>query len=614
MADNHSRAGETAFPNKTAAGTWLKTLVRTKTEIISAGLIFVACFLIFWLSPVHQVTDSSYSMLLSESLLHHGSFELDNYAIPHGDPVWIPFYFRNGDIYQLELVNGRLYYHLPPGTSILSIPFVAVMNTFGISAANPDRTHNPAGEERIEIILAAILMAALACVFFYTARLVLPAWWCAVISLGGTLGTQIWSTASRGLWNETWGTLLLAIVLRMLLKQDLSRGSKSPVLLGTVVSWLYFVRPTYSIHIFAITVYLALYHRQHLGRYLITGVAWLAGFMIYSWHIYHQLVPSYYRASRLDFAVVLPGLAGNLFSPSRGVLVCVPITLFVGYLLVRYRHEIKSPKLVLIALFVIVTHLFVTSASRQWWGGHAFGARFTTGLVPWFVLLAIIGIQAMLVSRVSGSSAKISRQMELAAGAAFLLLSITINGLGAIDRSTWEWNMRPSNIDQHSERLWDWRQPQFLAGFLRAPLPTTMPALAFGAIDFSKLESDSFLWYGWSTPEREYRWTDGKEAALIFGLAPVTDIQLDMKLSPFLPKGKISEQRVYLTLNGQRIQTLLLKEDKATEYKLILPRSALRDRNVLVFGLPDAHSPMTLGVSDDPRELGIAMYWIQRTR
>ena len=44
--------------------------------------------------------------------------------------------------YQLELVNGRLYYHLPPGTSILSIPFVAVMNAFGVSAANPDRTHN----------------------------------------------------------------------------------------------------------------------------------------------------------------------------------------------------------------------------------------------------------------------------------------------------------------------------------------------------------------------------------------------------------------------------------------------------------------------------------------
>ena len=588
-----------------------KTLLRIKPETISACLIFVACFLIFWLSPVHQVTDSDFSMLLSESLLHHGSFELDHYAIPRGEPIWIPHYFRNGDIYQLELVDGRLYYHLPPGTSILSIPFVAVMNAFGVSAANPDRTHNPAGEEKIETILAAILMAALACVFFYTARLVLTLKWSAIIALGGTLGTQIWSTTSRGMWNETWGTLLLAIVLRMLLKQDLGKGSVSPVILGTLVSWLYFVRPTYSIHIVAITVYLLLFHREFLGRYLITGAAWLAGFIIYSWQIYHHLVPSYYTPARLDFAVVLPGLAGNLFSPSRGVIVCVPIILFVGYLLVRYRHHIKSPRLVWIAVVVIVSHLFVTSASRQWWGGHAFGARFTTGLVPWFVLLAIIGIQAMLQSRVSGSSSNINRRMELAAGATLLLLSVTINGLGAIDRSTWVWNMRPSNIDQHPERLWDWRQPQFLAGFLRPPLPAAMSVLGFGSINFSKPESESYLWYGWSAAETEYRWTDGKEAALLFSLAPLTDIQLQMKLRPFLPRGKVSEQRVYLTLNGQRIETLMLKQEDASEYNLILPKSVLRDRNLLIFGLPDANSPKSLGVGDDQRQLGIAMYWIQ---
>lgn len=550
-------------------------------------------------------------MLLSESLLHHGSFELDHYVIPHLEPIWIPHYFRNGDIYQLELVNGRLYYHLPPGTSILSIPFVAVMNAFGLSAANADRTHNPAGEEKIETILAAILMAALACVFLYTARLVLTLKWSAIIALGGTLGTQIWSTTSRGMWNETWGTLLLAIVLRMLLKQDTTKDSVRPILLGTLVSWLYFVRPTYSIHIVAISVYLLLFHRAHLRRYLITGAAWLAVFIIYSWHIYDHLVPSYYTPGRLDFAVVLPGLAGNLFSPSRGVIVCVPIILFVGYLLICYRRKIKSPKLVWIGVFVIVAHLFVTSASRQWWGGHAFGARFTTGLVPWFVLLAIIGIQAMLESRLSDSSTNANRRMELTAGATLLLLSITINGLGAIDRSTWTWNMRPSNIDQRPERLWDWRQPQFLAGFLRPPSPAAMSAIRFGSIDFSKPESDSYLWYGWSAAETEYRWTDGKEAALLFGLTPVTDIQLQMKLTPFLPKGKISEQRVYLTLNGQRMETLVLKKDEASEYKLILPKEVLRERNLLIFGLPDANSPKSLGVSDDPRQLGIAMYWIQ---
>jgi hypothetical protein len=611
MADNHSNGGKFPEPNDTDAETQLRTFVRTKSEIISGVLIFVTCFLIFWCSPVHQVTDSSYSMLLSESLLHHRSFELDHYAIPHGEPKWIPIYFRNGEIYQLELVNGSLYYYLPPGTSILSVPFVAVMNMFGVSAANADGTYNPAGEERIQISLAAILMAALACVFFCTARLVLAVRWSAIIALGGTLGTQIWSTTSRGMWSETWGTLLLAIVLLMLLKQDLRKGTISPVILGTLVSWLYFVRPTYSFHIFAITLYLVLFHREHLVRYLITGAAWLAGFMIYSWHIYHQLVPSYYRVSRLHFAVVWAGLAGNLLSPSRGVLIYVPLILFVGYLLVIYRREIKFPKLVLLTLLVIACHLFVTSATQQWWGGHAFGARFTTGLVPWFVLLAIIGVQAMLVRRNSGSSSNVKHRIELAAGAAFLLVSITINGLGATDRATWTWNMRPSNIDQHPERLWDWRQPQFLAGFVHPPLPDAMPPLQSGPIDFSKPESDIYLWYGWSAAESEYRWTDSKEAALVFALAPVNDLKLEMKLRPFLLKGKLEEQRVYLNLNGQRIETLVLKEDKTEEYKLLLPKGLLRERNVLVFELPDASSPLNLGVNQDSRRLGIAMSRMQ---
>ena len=113
-------------------------------------------------------------MLLSESLLHHRSFELDHYAIPRGEPKWFRYYFRNGDIYQLEVVNGHLYHNFPPGSSVLSIPFVAVMNALGISAANADGTYNPEREERIEKIIAAILMAGLVCLFFFLARLVLP--------------------------------------------------------------------------------------------------------------------------------------------------------------------------------------------------------------------------------------------------------------------------------------------------------------------------------------------------------------------------------------------------------------------------------------------------------
>ena len=583
------------------------------SELLIAASLFVASLSIYLLSPVHQITDSSYSMLLSECLIHHRSFELGrHYALPQYQPDWLLYYFRNGNIYQLELVNGHLYYHLPPGAPILSVPFVAVMNMLDVSAANSDGTYNAWGEERIEMILAALLMASLVTVFFFTARLVLPTGWSVVVALGGGLGTQIWSTASRAVWSDTWGTLLLAIVLLMLLAQEAGKHRLKPVLLATLLSVLYIVRPTYSVHILAVTVYLFFFHRPLFVHYATTGMAWFAAFMLYSWSLYRRLLPSYFNPGRLHFAVAIEGLAGNLFGPGRGLLIYVPVLIFVAYLLVRYRPDIATPRLVLMAVCVIVCHLVVTSATMQWWGGFSFGPRFTTSLVPWFTLLAVIGIQAMRRHHsIVAGAARLAHGIELASGAALLLLSITINGLGAIDHATWFWNTRPLNIDQHFERLWDWRQPQFLAGFIHPPLPKEIPFLRFQRLAFAKSETIPYLWYGWSPAEPDFRWSEGSEAAVVFALNKPTDILLTIKLLPFLMPDRHPQQRVSIVLNGRPIQTLTLTKAELSEEILLLPESSLQTNNILKFELPDAVSPASFGLSTDERSLGISVYWMQ---
>jgi len=150
---------------------------RELADIVAGATLFVGLFLIFWFSPIRQITDSNYSMLLSESLLHYHSFAFDNYSIPRLTPTWHDNTFKNGEMYQLEVVGPHLYYYLPPGSSVLSLPYVAWMNAFGISAANGDGSYNPAGERRIEAGLASLLMAILACVFYFPARLILPVTW-----------------------------------------------------------------------------------------------------------------------------------------------------------------------------------------------------------------------------------------------------------------------------------------------------------------------------------------------------------------------------------------------------------------------------------------------------
>lgn len=451
-------------------------LRRFSSTSLAGLLIFVLTLSIFVISRIRQVNDSAYSMLLSQSLLSHGSFTLDGYALPRHEPVWHGYYFKNGPIYQLEITRGHLYYHPPPGSSVLSAPFVAVFNLFGISAANADGTYDRRGETIIEAGLAALMMALLSVIFFYTARMMLPVGWSVVVSLGGSLGTQVYSTASRALWSDTWGILLLGIVLFLLLRNETGKRRLNPILLASLLSWMYFVRPTFSVHIAAISVYLFIFHRRLFLRYAITGAAWLAGFVFYSWFHFGQLLPGYYHASRLQFDSFWVALAGNLVSPSRGLLVYVPSLLFVAFVLARYRRHLAHRRLVWLSLAIIIGHLAIISSFNHWWGGHSFGPRFTTGLVPWFVLLGILGVHAMLTWRKEQATAsRVGWRVQLACGVLLLLMSAFINTRGAASHATWLWNIRPVEIDQHPERLWDWRQPQFLAGILPTPQPGELP-------------------------------------------------------------------------------------------------------------------------------------------
>jgi hypothetical protein len=436
--------------------------MKARTELLAGLAIFILTCLIFILSHNRQIADSKYSMLVSESLLHRGTFALDRYRFED-------FGKQNaggwGGIYQLELANGHVYYYLPPGSSILSIPWVAVMNAFGISASNHDGAYNLRGERIIQANLAAILMAAFACAVFFTSRLLLPLGWSALIAFSVALGTQVLSTASRGLWSDTWGILLVGFVVYILLRHECGRRQLRPMLLATLLAWSYIVRPTNSLAVVAVTVYIFFFCRPLFIRYIAAGIVWLVGFIAYSWFHFGHALPSYFLASRLDFHLFWIALAGNLISPSRGLLIFVPVIIFVIYLLVRYAHELPARRLAIISLAIIVAHLIVVSGYAHWWAGHCFGPRFTAGLVPWFALLGILAIRARLAWREQHESNRRSLRWnaEIVFGAALLLISVGINARGAMNGATAVWNQKPVNVDEHPERVWDWKDPQFLA-------------------------------------------------------------------------------------------------------------------------------------------------------
>jgi len=130
--------------------------------------LFAITSIVFIMSPVWVLGDSNYSMLLSENIIRSHSSYLNAYDFPGtvqqgGRCVSPSTPLRAAFLtYQLDRVRGNVVYCYPNGTSILSIPFVALMNAVGVHSYSRDGRCLPLGEGIMQRLLAALLMAGLA--------------------------------------------------------------------------------------------------------------------------------------------------------------------------------------------------------------------------------------------------------------------------------------------------------------------------------------------------------------------------------------------------------------------------------------------------------------------
>ncbi len=589
-------------------------LLPTRRDLWLAVAIYAVALFVFWHSPLTTTGDSKYTLLLTQNLLNKGSFVLDDYGIPRNPPIHYGVAELDGKVYQIEIVDGHLYYFFPPGSSILSTPFVLVQDLIGKPVIRPDGSYNFSREERNQHFIAAALMAALAAVFYLTARRLLPVGWSLVVTVGGALGTQIWSTASRGLWNHTWGVVLIGCALYLVVVRETGRRKVPPVTLATLLAWAYFVRPTNSLFIIGISLYLLCFHRAGFLRYALTGAAWFAGFAVYSWEHFGRVLPSYYAAARLGTSTLGEALAGNLISPSRGLLIFVPVVLFVVYLPLRFWRYRLHARLLGLAAGVSLCQYVAVSGFVPWYGGGCYGPRYTTELVPWMVLAASLGLAAALRWREDHAVPRRSWEWlaTLTAGSVLLGLSLFINERGANVLATQSWNQYPVLVDRQPTRVWDWHYPQVLAGFLRPPVPEVFPVAKTGErIFFGDDAGRRFQYEGWRWSEKDRCWSAERRATLIFATDSPRPKWLQLRFEPYLHPPQLLKQRVKVRLNGHPVGEFPGNEQAPHDYLLPLPDGVWHEKNFLRFDLPDAAAPASLEDSRDLRELGIALSWIE---
>jgi hypothetical protein len=132
---------------------------------------------------------------------------------------------------------------------------------------------------------------------------------------------------------------------------------------------------------------------------------------------------------------------------------------------------------------------------------------------------------------------------------------------------------------------------------LRFEPVTLEPALD---LDLTSLDADRFLAAGWAGPEKKFRWTDGHRAEVRFSLAEPTSLLLELRT------GGRGRQRLQVTVNGSPVAELAI-ENAMADYSVTIPAAAVARDNLLVLGLPDAHSPASVGAGRDTRVLGASV-------
>jgi hypothetical protein len=415
--------------------------------------------------------DSRWSVYVAMSLWQHGDTNLDEYLQT----------IRNNDYYAIECVSpdgrvrragpepceGHLYNSYPIGGPVLTAPLViaavGVMKLLRPLTAHY-HTSQPviagflhgdydAAHPLIEMEVASFLLAIATVVIYFIARSFLHEKRAVILALLYALATPAYSVGGRALWQHSPSMLLLGIVILLLL-----RAEETPSLAawaGLPVALSYSVRPTDSLFVIVFTAYVAVRFRAQLLRYLLAALPVAVIFVAYNLSIYHDVLSPYYH-SRLDgfspsnWATFGVGLAGNLVSPSRGLLVYTPVFLFSIWSMARglWLTPLKN----WLSGLTVAHWIAVSSYVACWWAGQCYGPRFFSDVTPVFVLF--------LIPYLAGWE-NLSRLVRVAF-VACALIGLGMHLRGGWSAAVYEWNVKPVSVDQHPERNWDFRDPPFL--------------------------------------------------------------------------------------------------------------------------------------------------------
>jgi hypothetical protein len=336
-----------------------------------------------------------------------------------------------------------------------AVPVVATARLLGTDLTH----HHVLG--RLEKWTAAWVAALSLGLFFLTARELSDARSAAVASLILAVGSVFATTSSQALWQQ--GGVIFWSLAALLLE---CRRETRPVPGGTLLQGLagammLACRPSAALFLVLFGVWVLV--RSPRRGLLLAGCTCLA---YLPWAVGYTAIygtPVGPASTQMQSSCwgeqPLRGLAGVLFSPSRGLFTYQPwLVLAVGAFLVgRSQTQEEKPRAGpagwrWFCLSAVAAQVILVSLWNCWWGGDCWGSRLLAEVVPLGALLCLEPL------RLRWSS---PRFRILVGGLTLAAVLVQAPGM-YLNSNFWS---AADDLGQHPNRLWSWTHPPFLYRF-----------------------------------------------------------------------------------------------------------------------------------------------------